>query len=113
MSKRAKKSKRKKVKYLGIKRRYKSYKLHSLVYNELGNLLKGKKIKFNINKINEYTKINENIIKGDFIGVFPNNDFLTENNDENNYFIYNYTLYSNKSFKSKLLFFKKKVENFS
>ena len=41
-------------------------------------------------------KINEN---RDFIGTFINNDFLTENNDEKNYFIYK----SNKSVKPKLI----------
>ena len=112
MSKGTKKIKKKKVKCLGKKRRYKSYKTHSLTYNKLGNLLKAKKIKLNINSINEYTKINENIMKGNFIGALPNNDFLTENYDENNYFTYKYTIYSNKSFKPKLIFFEEKGGKF-
>ena len=56
------KKKEKKVRFLGKKRKLKDYKTHSLVYNELGNLLNGKNIKSNINTFNEYIKISENII---------------------------------------------------
>ena len=112
MSKGTKKIKKKKAKCLGKKRRYKSYKTHSLTYNKLGNLLKGKKIKLNINSINEYTKINENIMKGNFIGALPNNNFLTENYDENNYLFINIQYIVINLLSQNSYFLKKKVENF-
>lgn len=103
MTKQIKKEKRKNFKLLGKKRKFKYYKFHSLSYNQLCYLLKGKNIKLNINAIKEYIKIKENIVKGDFIGAFPNGDFLTERYDENNLSFLKYTLYS-KSFKYKLIF---------
>ena len=62
-----------------------------------------KNIKSNINTFNEYIKISENIIKGDFIGSFSNGDFLTERNDPNNPLNLQYTIYS-QSFKQKNIF---------
>jgi len=97
------KKKEKKIRFLGKKRKLKDYKTHSLVYNELGNLLNGKNIKSNINTFNEYIKISENIIKGDFIGSFSNGDFLIEKNDPNNPLNLQYTIYS-QSFKQKNIF---------
>ena len=97
------KKKEKKIRFLGKKRKLKDYKTHSLVYNELGNLLNGKNIKSNINTFNEYIKISENIIKGDFIGSFSNGDFLTERNDPNNPLNLQYSIYS-QSFKQKNIF---------
>ena len=38
----------KEIRFLGKKRKLKEFKIHSLIYNELGYLLKGKKIKLNI-----------------------------------------------------------------
>ena len=91
------------LRFLGKKRRLKNYKAHSLIYNELGNLIKEKKPRININKFNEYIKIYDNIIKGDFIGSFPNGDFLTEGNDPNNPLKLQYSIYS-QSFKQKINF---------
>ena len=91
-------------KLLGKKRKLINYKNHSLVYNTLGKLLKNKNINLNINSVNEYIKINKNIIEGDFIGTFPNGDILTESNDQNHLFLLKYKIYSNKLFKLKLNF---------
>ena len=102
----SKKKQKKKHKFLGKKRKLINYKFHSLKYNELYNLIQKENIKLDINKINQYTKINENIIKGDFIGLFPNGDFLIESNDPYGplmlkYIIYDYKLVNKVSFKEK------------
>ena len=94
---------KKSLKLLGKKRKLINYKNHSLIYNELGNIIKEQNINLNINTINQYTKINENIIKGDFIGSFPNGDLLLEGNCPNNGLKLQYTIY-NKKFKSKINF---------
>ena len=101
-----KKQKKKIHKFLGKKRKLINYKFHSLKYNELRKLIKEENFKIDINKINQYIKINENIIKGDYIGSFPNGDFLIESNDRDKpimmkYIIYDHKLINKVSFQEK------------
>ena len=91
-----KKHQKKKYKFLGKKRKLINYKFHSLKYNELGKLIQEENIKTDINKINQYIKINENIIKGDFIGSFPNGGFLIESNDSYDPLMLKYIIYDDK-----------------
>ena len=60
----------------------------------------------------KYTKIKQNIIKGDFMGSFPNGDFLTEIIEPNNPLILKYTIYSSKSFKQKNSFIEERGGRF-
>ena len=91
-----KKQQKKRHKFLGKKRKLINYKFHSLKYNELWKLAQEENIKIDINKINQYIKINENIIKGDFIGSFPNGDFLVESNDLIKPLMLKYIVYDHK-----------------
>lgn len=102
----AKRQQKKRHKFLGKKRKLINYKSHSLKYNELWKFVKEENIKSDINKINQYIKLNENIIKGDFIGSFPRGDFLVESNDPFEpimlkYIIYDHNFIIKTSFKEK------------
>ena len=104
------KNKNKNKKLLGKKRRLKSYKMHSLAYNELYKLYDQKEIDLNINSLYSYTLINPSKIKGNFIGLLEteeknnNYDFVIEVTNQNDANYNHIIVYSSKTFQKKLSF---------
>ena len=103
-------NKKKEKKLLGKKRRLKSYKMHSLSYNELYELYDEKEIDLNINSLFSCTIINPSKIKGNFIGLLETKeknkyyDFVIELISQNDGNYNNIVIYSSKTFQKKLSF---------
>ena len=95
--------------FLGKKRKLIYYKRHSLQYNEYYKSTKGEeKINFDINNLSTITFLNQNLIKGRFVGLLQNekndNDIIIETNNVDNPNYCRYIVYDTKTFKQKLSF---------